>query len=304
MSTLQLTPTEAPALAHAPGAYAEESFFLGGGDDALYATLYSPRAGRRPRRCCVLLNPLDNEADNGLRFYVRMARLIAARGVLAVRFDYRGTGNSGGSFGSVSLGSLLGDIARVRELVAGRCDEPTMCLLGARFGAALALLHCAAGPGVDEFVLWDPVLDVANYLRQNFVNRTILAGKLCGVAEASSSSALARALESEGVVELRGLAFGRAFYAELQGFPAESLTQPRVGSGLILAPQAQASACHRRVLAALGRRPAVSVVPVAAGRAPVGWDAENFSRDSALVPELREATLRFLFGGSPATGRQ
>ncbi len=152
------------------GSPREAPFRLGDKWQWLYGLVYAPASGEAGDRCCLFLNPLDNEANTALRFYVRMARCLADMNIWSVRFDYRGTGNSSGSFSDVSFDTMIEDICRIKTYLIDRYGITVACLAGARFGGTVALVYCACRRDVSELVLWDPVLDVQAYFKTYFIN--------------------------------------------------------------------------------------------------------------------------------------
>ena len=79
------------------------------------------------------------------------------------RFDYFGTGDSAGHGDQVSIERWKADIVSAFYELKDVSGVNRMSVVGARFGACLALastdsLH------IDNFVLWDPVVSGKNYL--------------------------------------------------------------------------------------------------------------------------------------------
>jgi pimeloyl-ACP methyl ester carboxylesterase len=94
-----------------------------------------------------------------------LAVSLAQNGQHVLRFDYRGTGDSSGEIGKVSVRDWLEDIVlAVRE---GReiSGSGVVRLLGVRAGALLACRSVGDSREVQRVVLWDPVPDGAGYLQ-------------------------------------------------------------------------------------------------------------------------------------------
>ena len=64
---------------------------------------------------------------------------LTALNYATCRFDFRGAGNSSGSFGDVTLCSLKADLVRVKSWCAAKLDVPIL-LLGESLGATIALM--------------------------------------------------------------------------------------------------------------------------------------------------------------------
>lgn len=93
-----------------------------------------------------------------------LAMALAERGQHVLRFDYRGTGDSFGELGEVTVSDWLEDIALAvregREISGSRMVR----LLGVRAGALLACAAARASSDVQRLVLWDPVPEGTGYL--------------------------------------------------------------------------------------------------------------------------------------------
>src|SRR5512141_881506 len=85
--------------------------YLGEGADAIY---YAHHAALGNVHGTVLLcGALGLEAAHAAIVWTRLARTLAAAGWNAVRFDWRGTGESGGSFAEMTLETWRQDLCRV-----------------------------------------------------------------------------------------------------------------------------------------------------------------------------------------------
>ncbi len=142
-----------------------EPLFFGPAEHSLFGWLHLP-AGRAPRRTAVVLcHPFGQEFVLAHRAFHGFARLLADAGFATLRFDWWGTGDSHGDFADARLETWRRDLAlalaTVRERV--RCDD--VALAGMRLGATLAALAGAAEE-LAALVLWDPVVDGPDFLRE------------------------------------------------------------------------------------------------------------------------------------------
>jgi pimeloyl-ACP methyl ester carboxylesterase len=94
-------------------AYRTEEVSFSNGDVTLHGTLYLPRrAGRHP--AVVLVHGSGNSPRDESRFY---ARAFARRGIAALAYDKRGSGESSGDLAAATYQELGGDAAQAVELL-------------------------------------------------------------------------------------------------------------------------------------------------------------------------------------------
>jgi alpha-beta hydrolase superfamily lysophospholipase len=108
--------------------------------------------------------------------YRRLAEALEAIGLLVVRFDYDGTGDSAGSDEDPArVQAWLDGIGHAVEL-ARRTGAPSVSLVGMRMGALLAAVSAARlGHDVASLVLWDPCVSGRAFVReQQFLQRLSL----------------------------------------------------------------------------------------------------------------------------------
>jgi pimeloyl-ACP methyl ester carboxylesterase len=141
-----------------------EAFFFGPGNRWIFAN-YHPAAGVGGQVLTVICPPLFSDYMRTHLVLRELAMALAERGQHVLRFDYRGTGDSFGDLGEVTVSDWLEDIALgVRE---GReiSGSSVVRLLGVRAGALLACAAARALSDVQRLVLWDPISDGAGYLQ-------------------------------------------------------------------------------------------------------------------------------------------
>src|SRR5256885_8152492 len=94
-----------------------------------------------------------------------LAMALAERGQHVLRFDYRGTGDSFGDLGEVTVSDWVEDIALAVQEGREISGSSVVRVLGVRAGALLACAAARASSDVQRLVLWDPVPDGASYLQ-------------------------------------------------------------------------------------------------------------------------------------------
>jgi alpha/beta superfamily hydrolase len=114
----------------------------------------------------VIIAPPDGEErDWAVRPFVAAARVLASHGCSVLRFDYYGQGESEGDYEETTMETRVHDLLAVMRTMRERsgCDP---VIIGARLGAAVALLAANQLAVTPRLALWEPVLDTDQYLQQ------------------------------------------------------------------------------------------------------------------------------------------
>lgn len=140
--------------------------FFGADDRARFGFLHWPTGP--VLGAAVVCPPLAYEQVCAYRTLRFLAENLAAAGLVTLRIDYDGTGNSMGSADDPDrLAAWQNSIAdAVAELRGFGIDSVT--LIGVRFGATMAAAAAAAGQsnGVAGLVLWDPIESGRRYAKE------------------------------------------------------------------------------------------------------------------------------------------
>jgi len=164
--------------------------------------------------------PFGYEAVCAHRSLRRLADLLAADGLIALRFDYEGAGQSSGTGHEEDLLSRWQDdvasgIAELRRLGVTR-----PALAGLRLGASLALAAAAHDREVGPIALWSPLTSGARYYRE-----------LRGHAAVTSGGVL-----SDGSLNVTGHLVSPSFASELRAFRPLTDVPPELELLLIDSP--------------------------------------------------------------------
>src|SRR6266511_2787610 len=206
----------------------EEAAFIGKGPQRLFGVLYRPQV---PGFLSVVICPaLLSESLTTYGNDVLLARTLAARGIAAYRFHYRGTGHSDGDEDDVSFESMREDALAAAEWLGHELDVPDPVLMGTRLGGLVAASAAAEGGGA--LVLWAPVLEGKRYFREAW-----RASKVFDIREGPTKKAPREETGGASFSEL----LERDGRVDILGYP--------VSSGL------HASTVDRTLLAELGNRP-------------------------------------------------
>jgi pimeloyl-ACP methyl ester carboxylesterase len=128
--------------------------------------VHHPPAGPISRTCCVVVcYPWGYEYVNALRGCRQLAGRLAREGFHVLRFDYSGSGDSGGLAEESELGAWKQDLALAIEELRQTSGVSTVALVGVRLGATLAALVAAERADIGALVLWEPIVHGDDHLR-------------------------------------------------------------------------------------------------------------------------------------------
>jgi len=144
-------------------------FFFGTSKRRLFGVYHPPRVSRGGERAVVLCAPWGHEYIYAHRSMARLAITLAEAGFHVLRFDYYGTGDSGGNSTDVDLAGCRADIGMAIDELLDMSGAERVSLIGLRLGAALAVEVAATERGrIDQLVLWDPVIAGPEYVTALF----------------------------------------------------------------------------------------------------------------------------------------
>lgn len=147
-----------------------EAFFLDGEHGALLCTYLHPRA--TPVKGGILyLHPFAEEMHKSRRMAALQARQFAATGYAVLQVDLTGCGDSHGDFLDASWDKWLSDAACAHAWLSSKIATPIK-LWGLRTGATLAVHLAKDLPEVASLLLWQPVVNGEQFLKQFLRIRT------------------------------------------------------------------------------------------------------------------------------------
>ncbi|HLX23341.1 MAG TPA: alpha/beta fold hydrolase [Usitatibacter sp.] len=164
-----------------------ESMYVGEGASAFFACYHSEEAAPPGDRVAVVCGPIGYEYTRAHRTLRHLADSLARAGIPALRFDYHGIGDSAGSdIDPDRLGTWKENIRTAIEQARALSGCDSVCLVGVRLGATLAAI-VAHEMGVDELVLWNPVIKGRPYVRE--LQAIAMSAERGGTAEGALESA-------------------------------------------------------------------------------------------------------------------
>ncbi len=194
-------------------------------DQSLYICRYLPRRPRGPGM--VIVPPIGRERLRCYREMASLARDLCRKGHPVLRFDYRGEGESTGSFQEATLCSRAEDVGAAADELRRASGVEEICLTGLRIGSVIALM-AAQAQGIERLLLVDPICNPRGYartlLRSNVVLQTHYFGKVT-----RDAATLRQALEEKESVSVFGFMLGKPLLEELETLDLEPLLSTFAG---------------------------------------------------------------------------
>jgi pimeloyl-ACP methyl ester carboxylesterase len=122
--------------------------------------LYEPASSAGTQlRCAVLCHPWGHEYLCAHRAMRQLSTRLTSVGFHTLRFDYFGTGDSGGEAADTDLTGWECDASFAVDEIQEIVGQAKITLIGLRLGAVVAArLAAKRSDIIDALVLWDPVI--------------------------------------------------------------------------------------------------------------------------------------------------
>lgn len=133
----------------------------------LFGLFQTPPAGVERSHSVLICNPFGQEYIRCHRLLRLLADRLVREGFHVLRFDYFGTGDSDGDDSEGDLSRWQDDVLLANAELSERSGNPFASWLGLRLGASIAAItskRLAIPPY--RLVLWDPVVEGADYLHE------------------------------------------------------------------------------------------------------------------------------------------
>lgn len=131
----------------------------------------------------VFLHPIGPERNTCDTVPVNIARSLAAQGIVCLRFDYTGTGDSEGEFKDITKRTLLTDVESAITTIKTVEGVKSVGLFGLRFGGMLASFYAEqADSNLEQLILCSPVVDFSDYINKalmmSITSQAVMFGKV------------------------------------------------------------------------------------------------------------------------------
>ena len=152
------------------------------------------------------------------RIFVKTARELAAIGFYALRFDFRGSGDSGGDFSEMTIGGEVSDAIKSIDVLTAMpgVDPERIGILGLSMGGCVAACVSGQDARVKSTVLWAPLSDDPPDRRDEILARSKHIPTLEEIAQSNAN------------------VVGKAFYEELPNISPSNTIQQFTGPLLVI----------------------------------------------------------------------
>lgn len=219
----------------------QKSLYFENAGTLLAGTLHLPKGRKSKLPAVVLFHGFTGDKVEAHRLFVEASRSLEKAGIISLRFDFRGSGESEGGFEEVTPSGEISDGLRAVAVLAGqpRVDPERIGVLGLSLGGYVAACVAGQSKQIKSVALWSAVARLPEvFLRSpwqlpagagGFVAR--LQRGLARVARVflpRGGKALSKSLLPQGGIDLGGMVLGRGFLMDLEtNDPLKLISQSR-----------------------------------------------------------------------------
>lgn len=137
----------------------EEILTVENAGERIHGMLHLPDQAHGPVPAVMLLHGFGGSSSSDNRILVRQARCLSEVGMAALRFDFRGSGQSEGEFSEMTLSGEMSDSLLMYDVLSRHpeVDHRRLGVLGLSMGGAIAASIVGQCENLRAAVLWAPV---------------------------------------------------------------------------------------------------------------------------------------------------
>jgi esterase/lipase len=141
-------------------------FFFDSKGKQLFGIFYPAQSQVVSDTAILLCYPIGQEYIRSHWAFQQLATQLASKGFPVLRFEYYATGDSSGESTEGSVSQWKADVFSARNTLLSMSGAHKVSVVGLRFGATIAALAVNDGLDIQDLILWDPVVNGSNYLRE------------------------------------------------------------------------------------------------------------------------------------------
>jgi alpha/beta superfamily hydrolase len=201
--------------------------YLEVGGEQLYTLTFGCEA---PTAVVLLCGPFPSDRLHSLISWVRWGRFLARHNVAAVRFDYRGTGESTGDFAGFGLLDWQADVQHVAGWAESTWPKLPLLLHGLGMGGLLAQQVFSAGQG-DGLLMWSAPAKGRDVLSQALILRLSMDMVFHRPEERKTAQQYIELLNAGQAIEVDGYRWSSRLWQSAEGMQLDpAYRQPGAGT--------------------------------------------------------------------------
>jgi alpha/beta superfamily hydrolase len=167
----------------------------------------------QPKARVLLAGPLAHERHHSYHPWIRWARFLAEQSIEVLRFDYRGLGESTGTFEEFSFEEWSGDLGLLLDWFDSCTPRVPMLLHGLELGAIVAGRLFDEGRG-DALLLWSAPASANEMLRTSLRSWAGLEQFYESAENRKTAAQYIRELENGSYIEVDGYRWSPRLWAD------------------------------------------------------------------------------------------
>ena len=147
------------------------------GEKILGVLHYPPKARALP--AVLICHGFTGTKVEGHRLFVKLAQKLADRGIVALRFDFRGSGDSEGDFSQMTLEGEIEDAKVALDFLQSlpEVDTGRLAILGLSMGGAVSATLAGRDPRLSGCALWSAVADFSRTFFSQAADEVLASGR-------------------------------------------------------------------------------------------------------------------------------